>query len=180
MSSLQNRRGAIKNIIVGSAAVVAGSASSIASPYHKKENLEDKIENLKGNINHSVCQWTYSFISLEELCKAVKKIGFSAIDLLGPKDWPMVQKYGIYSSMCYTAGKTSLTDGFNEKKFHEPLIKDYLETIPLMKKAGYKDVICFSGSRRGMDDETGLQNCVEGLRKILPVAEKNGITLQME
>jgi len=41
-------------------------------------------------------------------------------------------------------------------------------------------VICFSGNRNGMDDETGLKNCVEGLQKILPLAEKNGITVQME
>jgi hydroxypyruvate isomerase len=179
MSSMQNRRGAIKNILVGSAAVVAGSTSSIASSY-KEKKLKNQTEKLKGNINHSVCQWTYSFIPVEELCKAVKNIGFSAIDLLGPKDWPTIQKYDIYSSMCYTVGKASLTDGFAEKKFHEQLIKDYLETIPLMKKAGYKDIICFSGSRRGMDDETGLRNCVEGLQKVLPEAEKNGITLHME
>jgi hydroxypyruvate isomerase len=117
---------------------------------------------------------------LEELCKAVKKIGFSAIDLIAPKDWPMLQKYGIYSSMCYIGGKVSLTEGFNNKNYHEQLIKDYLEVIPLMVKAGYKNVICFSGNRKGMDDETGLKNCVEGLQKILPTAEKNGVTVQME
>ena len=49
-----------------------------------------------------------------------------------------------------------------------------------MVSAGYKDVICFSGSRRGMDDETGLNNCVQGLQQILPMAEKNGITVHME
>ena len=31
-----------------------------------------------------------------------------------------------------------------------------------------------------MDDETGLKNCVEGLQKVLPLAEKSGITIQME
>jgi hydroxypyruvate isomerase len=31
-----------------------------------------------------------------------------------------------------------------------------------------------------MDDETGLKNCVEGLQKIMPLAEKNGIVVQME
>ena len=31
-----------------------------------------------------------------------------------------------------------------------------------------------------MDDETGIKNCVEGLQKILPLAEKNGIIIQME
>jgi hydroxypyruvate isomerase len=134
----------------------------------------------KGNINHSVCQWCYGSVPLEELCIAVKEIGFNAIDLIGPKDWPVLQKHGIYSSMCYHGGKVSLTDGFNNKSFHEQLIKDYTEVIPLMVKAGYKDVICFSGSRNGMDDETGLKNCVEGLKKIMPLAEKNGITVQME
>ena len=49
-----------------------------------------------------------------------------------------------------------------------------------MQKAGYKNLICFSGSRNGMDDETGLKNCEEGLKKILPLAEKNNVTLIME
>ena len=31
-----------------------------------------------------------------------------------------------------------------------------------------------------MDDETGLQNAVEGLQKILPLAEKRGVVIQME
>ena len=110
----------------------------------------------------------------------VKDIGFSAIDLVGPKDWPMLQKYGIYSSMCYHGGRTSLTEGFNNKQNHDQLVKDYSDVIPLMVQAGYKNVICFSGNRKGMDDETGLKNCVEGLQRIMPLAEKNGIMIQME
>ena len=31
-----------------------------------------------------------------------------------------------------------------------------------------------------MDNETGLQNAVEGLQKILPLAEKRGVVIQME
>ena len=172
MADPQNRRQALKNLIIGGSVVTGASSISWT------ENWMDT--KFKGNINHSVCQWTYNFIPLEELCKVVKDIGFGAIDLIGPKDWPMLQKYGLYSSMCYIGGKVSLTDGFNNKTFHEQLIKDYLEVIPLMVKAGYKDVICFSGSRNGMDDETGFKNCVEGLQKILPLAEKNGITVHME
>jgi hydroxypyruvate isomerase len=171
--SNSNRRTAIKNLVAGSVAFAAAPALT---------SFKEKIKKLKlkGNINHSVCQWTYNFLSLEELCKVVKEIGFDAIDLIAPKDWPTLQKYGIYSSMNYITGKVSLTDGFNTKDFHEQLIKDYLEVIPMIAKAGYKDVICFSGSRRGMDDETGLKNCVEGLQKILPLAEKSGVTIHME
>ena len=172
MSGEHSRRKAIKNLVLGGSAVVGASAISWAD--------KEMDNSLKGNINHSVCQWTYNFLPLEELCKAVKKIGFSAIDLIAPKDWPMLQKYGIYSSMCYIGGKVSLTEGWNNKNFHTQLIKDYEEVIPLMVKAGYKDVICFSGNRNGMDDETGLNNCAEGLKKVLPLAEKSGITVHME
>ena len=41
-------------------------------------------------------------------------------------------------------------------------------------------MICFSGSRKSLDDETGLKNCVEGLKQIIGVAEKNGVIIQME
>jgi hydroxypyruvate isomerase len=99
---------------------------------------------------------------------------------VGPKDWPVLQKYDIYSSMCYTSGETNIPDGFNRVENHATLIKNLSDTIPLMVKAGYKNVICFSGNRNGMDDETGLKNCVKGLQQIVPLAEKNGVTIQME
>jgi len=175
MSDHQNRRNAIKNMLVGSAAL---GTTSMLSSFTTTENSTKT--HLKGNINHSVCQWCFSSLSLDELCLAVKATGFGAIDLIAPKDWPTLQKHGIYSSMCYPGGAVSLTKGFNNKAFHDQLVKDYEEVIPLMVKAGYKSVICFSGNRDGMDDETGLKNCVEGLKRILPLAEKNGITIQME
>ena len=82
--------------------------------------------------------------------------------------------------MCYTAGENSLTKGWNNPAYHDQLVKDFTEVIPLAAKAGYKNVICFSGSRNGMDDETGLKNCATGLKQILSLAEKNGIMVQME
>ncbi len=172
----QNRRILIKNLL---ASTVAMGASSLI-PSFAAATPQQNNHNLKGNINHAVCQWCYNFIPLEELCLAVKEIGFGAIDLLGPKDWPMLQKYNLFSSMCYIDGPVSLTNGFNNKTYHNQLIKSYEAVIPLMAKAGYKNLICFSGSRNGMDDETGLKNCTEGLKKILPLAEKNGIIIQME
>ena len=134
---------------------------------------------MKGNIKHSVCHWTYNFLPLDELCTVVKEIGFSAIDLVGPKDWPTLKKYDVYSSMCNGA-EISLTEGWNDKQYHSTLIKNYTEHINLVSEAGYKNLICFSGNRRGMSDEIGLRNCVEGLKQILPLAEKKGVIIQME
>ena len=175
MGLKQNRRTLLKNIALGTSAVIAAPAMSFAKNFEKEKNYK-----LKGNINHSVCRWTFDYLSLDELCKAVKEIGFNAIDLTGPKDWPVLQRHGIYSSMCYTAGDNNLYNGFDNTVYHNQLIKDYLEVIPLMSKAKYKNLICFSGKREGMDDETGMKNCMKALQKILPSAEKNGVIMIME
>lgn len=172
---MATRRSILKGIALGTGAIIASPASSIASGQKLLETNK-----LKGNINHSVSRWTFSQLTLEQLCQAVKKIGFSAIDLTGPKEWPVMQKYGIYSSMCYTAGDNNLNKGLNDPANHEKLINEYLEVIPIMKKAGYKNLICFTGRRNGMDDETGFKNCKTALEKILPTAEKNGVTMVME
>ena len=134
---------------------------------------------MKGNINHSVCRWCYNSIPLEEFCAAAKKMGIKAVDLVGPKDWPTLKKYGLYSSMCNGA-EINLVDGFNDKQFHDTACKKLHRNIPLVEKEGYKNLICFSGSRRGKDDETGLKNCAEGIKKIISIAEKNNVIVVME
>jgi hydroxypyruvate isomerase len=60
------------------------------------------------------------------------------------------------------------------------LIKNYTEHIDLVAEAGFKNLFCASGNRNGMDDETGLKNCVEGLKQIIGHAEKKGVTVTME
>lgn len=130
-------------------------------------------------MNHSVCRWTYDFLTVDELCKTVKQLGFQAIDLVGPKDWPMLKQHGVYSSMCNGA-EISLTEGWNDKQYHPTLIKNYTEHIELVAKAGYKNLICFSGNKRQLDEETGLKNCAEGLKQVMAAAEKKGIMVVME
>lgn len=133
----------------------------------------------KGNIRHSVCRWCFNDTPLDELCIFAKQIGITAIDLVGPKDWDTLKKHGLDSSMCNGA-EINLVDGWNDPKFHDKLVQNYSEMIPLVAKAGYKNLICFSGNKRGMDPETGLKNCVMGLKKIMSLAEKHGVVLQIE
>lgn len=134
---------------------------------------------LKGNIHHSVARWTFNFLSLEELCLVVKRLGFSAIDLVGPSEWHILKQHGIDSSMCNGA-ELNLEDGWGDAKFHKPLIENYRKHIDLVSDAGYKNLICFSGNARGKDPEEGLKNATKGLKKILAQAEKRGVILQME
>jgi len=134
---------------------------------------------LKNNINHSACRWCYNNLSLEELLPAFKAMGIMAIDLIGPDEWPILKKHGIHCSMCNGA-ELNLIDGWNDPNFHEQLIANYRRVIPLVAEAGYTNLICFSGNRRGMSDGEGLVNCVNGLKQILPLAEQHGVIIQME
>ena len=168
-----SRRTALKNIVAGTAALGVSAALPAFALAQQKSTM------LKGNVNHSVCRWCFGKMELDDLCVEAKKIGIKAIDLVGPKDWPTLKKHGLYSSMCNGA-EINLVDGWNDPQFHATLIKNYSEMIPKVAAAGYTQLICFSGNRRGKDDETGLKNCVEGLKQVLPLAEKHGVVLVME
>lgn len=170
-----NRREAIQKTAVG-----ASSAAFL--PLTFQTNSSEKVissNELNGNINHSVCEWCYPDLNLEELCQVANELGLVGIDLIGPKGWPTLKKNNLISTMCNGA-EISLTKGFNHKEYHNRLVDNYLEYIDLVADAGYINLICFSGNRNGMDDETGLKNSVDGLKKILGRAEKRGVVIQME
>jgi len=133
----------------------------------------------KGNIKHSVCSWCVGDTPVEKALQQLKAEGIMAMDLLGPKDWGILQELEMFCSMCNGA-EINLVDGWNEIANHETLIKNYSEIIPLVSKAGYQNLICFSGNTRDLSAEQGLENCVKGLQKILPLTEKNEVIIQME
>jgi hydroxypyruvate isomerase len=176
MAFNQNRRSAIRNIVAGTAAI---TTAGILSSFKKEDQKEIMADKLKGNINHSVSPWCYSEYTLDQLCVFSKEIGITGVDLCGPKDWPTLQKHGLYSSMCNGA-ESGLYDGFGDTQFHSTLQKNYSEMIPLVAKNGYTNLICFSGRRRGKDDETGWNNCVQGLKPLVALAEKHKVVLCME
>jgi len=158
---------------------VAATVGLVSTAGVAMEGKSTTTGNLKGNINHSVCRWCYSKIPMEDFLQSLNELGITAMDLTGPEDWPLMKKYGIHASMCWGAG-LGIEKGWNDPKLHEELIKDYLQIIPKVAESGYTNLICFSGNRNGMNDDVGLKNCAEGLKQIMPLAEKHGVVIQME
>ena len=70
--------------------------------------------------------------------------------------------------------------GWNNPENHDTLISLYETRTPKVAEAGVPDLVCFSGNRNGRSDEQGLQNCVAGLKQIVPLAEEYDVTLCME
>lgn len=134
---------------------------------------------LKNNLNHSVCKWCYSKISLEDMCKAGKEIGLQSVELLTVDDFPTLQKYELACAMV-SGVPGGITSGLNRLENHDKIVEFFERTTPIVAKAGFPNIICFSGNRRGLDDQQGLENCALGLKRIVPIAEKHKITVAME
>ncbi|OJW24694.1 MAG: hydroxypyruvate isomerase [Planctomycetales bacterium 71-10] len=159
-------RGAAATVAAG---VVLGGAPA-ASAAGKRSAAE-------GRLKQSVCRWCYGKISLDELCSAGRKMGLVGIDLLTPADFPTLKKHGLVCTMV-SSGK--LSDGLADPRFHKDSIESAVAAIEATSKEGWKNVICFSGNRRGIDDKVGMDNCVKALKEIVPVAEKANVILNME
>ena len=168
--------------------LASGTAAATAASLGRRLQAADAATGLKGRINHSVCKWCYPKVPFAQLCEASKAMGIASIDLVDPPDFETMKQYGLTSGMVSfptIAGPNgekvgSIPFGFNRPEHHDLLVKAYEPLLEASARAGMKQVICFSGNRNGMDAESGLKNCADGLKKILPLAEKHGITLVME
>jgi hydroxypyruvate isomerase len=166
--------------------IKSATLAAAASPLLTKRAKADPAAGparLKGNINHSVCRWCYSKIKLDDLCVAGKDMGLVAIDLLNPPEFETVKKYGLTCSMVSFPtldGLGGIGKAFNRTEHHDKLTQAYTQRLQETADAGYERLICFSGNRAGLDDETGMKNCEAGIKRILPLAEKLKVTLCME
>ena len=122
------RRKVIKRISVSSAGLYLSPSVQLNTTTNKKPI---KQINMKRKINHSVCKWCFSQIPLEEFAMNVKAIGITGIDLIGPKDWNILKKNGLTSSMCNGA-EISLTEGWNDKQYHSTLVDSYIKHLSLI------------------------------------------------
>lgn len=175
MSTAISRRSAL-----GSLAAAGGAALAAASlPTHSQAADEPAPVKLKGRINHSVCRWCYGKIPLDDLCKAAKAMGIASIDLMGPKEWPTLKKYGLTCAMAGGAGM-GIARGFNRVELHDKLVESFEALIPQAADAGLENVICMSGNRDGLDDEQGIVNCVKGLKRLMKLAEAKKVNVVME
>ena len=104
-------------------------------------------------------------------------MGCTGIDLIDAPDWPLAKKYGLTPAM--TQGEGKIPVGWNHKENHEVLEKQLRVLIAQAADAKLPNVITFSGNRKGMSDEEGKANCIEGLRKVVKFAEDSGVTICM-
>ena len=132
---------------------------------------------LKGRIKQSVSKWCYGKIPMPEFCKACRDMGIVGVDLVGPGDWPVMKEFGLVGTVTPCGG---IGKGFNRKENHDELVAKTKDAIEKTAEAGFPNVICFSGNRDGISDDEGAANCVEGLKKVVGLAEEKKVTIVLE
>ena len=133
-----------------------------------------------GKIKQSYTWWSFHRQGQDarQLMQAAKAIGYAAVELL-PRDlWDTARDVDLV--IASHGGHASLEDGLNRRENHSRIEDEINQMLELAVRYQIPNLICFSGNRNGLDDETGAINTAEGLRRVAPAAEAKGITLVLE
>ena len=167
-----NRRSALKNV---SAAALCAMATLPKLSRAKEEH--DFYCARNSRINQSVIHWCFKPMSVEELAGHAARMGLKSVELVGPEYWPLLKKLGL---VCAISPSHGFSKGFAHKEDHDECIKILRKSIDESAAVGFPNVITFSGFRRGISNDEGLANMVEGLKQIAGYAEKKKVNVCLE
>jgi hydroxypyruvate isomerase len=161
----------------------AGSALAMTSTVHAEPASDDpnwKIN--RGRISQSVVHWCFKPMPVEDLARSAAALGIKSVELVPPSDWPILKKHGL---TCAIAGSHGFVKGWNHKENWDLCTEKITQSIEASAEFGCKSVITFSGMRGDLPagpegDEIGKKNFVEGVKRVLPLAESKKVTLALE
>ena len=170
-----------RDVVIGAASLATGAVLAAPSAGHGATAATTGTKPLTreetSSIRQSVCRWCYGRTPIDELAKAAVDIGLESIEILGPDDFPILQKNDLICAMVNSHG---ISKGINRPENHESCLQAIRDAIDAAADAGYPNVITFSGNRDGMSDAEGLDHCQKALEQIVPYAEKKKVTICME
>jgi hydroxypyruvate isomerase len=159
-----------RHLLAGATAMAAAVAAAQAA-----DDPAWKVE--KGRIKQSVVPWCFNPMPLDELIQAAASMGLASVELCDPKQWHKLKALGL---QCAIATSHGFVKGWNHKEHWDFCRGNLTKVIEDSAAFGCPSAITFSGMRRGISDEEGLQNCIDGLKTIIGLAEKKKVTLCIE
>jgi hydroxypyruvate isomerase len=118
--------------------------------------------------------------NFEETCRQAARAGVKGYDLIGPADWPALKKYGLIPTMYPPGPGGNISDGINRKESHAALESKMHAAIEESATNGIPNIIALSGTRKGMPDAEGADNCVAFFERVKTHAEDRGVTICVE
>jgi hydroxypyruvate isomerase len=168
-----NRRNALKRMGGGLALSAAATLPSVVRGTEESQIYAAK----NGRIQQSVIHWCFKPMPVEELANHAARMGLKSVELVAPENWPALKKLGL---ICAISSSHGFTKGFAHKEEHAECLDVLRKQIDLTSEAGFPNIITFSGFRRGISDEEGMKNMVDGFKQIVGHAEKKKVTVCLE
>lgn len=130
-------------------------------------------------IRQSISWWCFeNLLSPDQLLQAAREIGYAAVELVPLEAWQRAKDAGF--AIASTRGHTQLERGLNRREHLPEIEREVRDNLEWAVKWDVPVVICFSGNRAGLDDDTGAKITAENLHYLASFAESAGVTLAME
>ncbi len=157
---------------------LAASAGLLAASPIQAEQKKITSSKRKGRIKQSLVHWCYKkFWSVEEMVKLAVSLGIPSIELIDPKHWPVLKKYGL---TCAISGSHPFRIGPNNPANWETVREKLTTRIEQAADFGCPSVITFTGMAGNISEEQGADNCVKFFKEMMPLAEKLKVDLCLE
>jgi hydroxypyruvate isomerase len=129
-------------------------------------------------LKQSIAYWCFeSYWTLEQTCTIANQLGCKSVELIDPKDWPLLKQHGL---VCGLTLSHWFDQGMNNPKYQSMCIEKMRSAIDSCSEAGFPNVLTFTGFSESITSEEGLANCVSGYKEIVPYAEKKKVNLVLE
>lgn len=172
-----------RQILQGTAGATLLAAAGTATPKtasaqlpRKEASVDFTIKN--GRIRQSVMGWCFAPMKGDVLARHAKDIGLVGIEGIPREDYPAAQKLGLAISLVSSHG---FANGPCNPKFQDEVVAKLTEAIDVAAAVKCQNVITFTGMKFDrMDPQRAAQDCIDTWKKVLPHAEKKGVTLCLE
>src|SRR5680860_227561 len=147
--------------------------------YHQQSTI-----NLQGvpmsPIKPTVAWWSFEQVGLttEQLINAAVDTGYAGIEFAPRLHWPLIREQGL--KIVCIRGHDDITNGLNDPSQHDRIEREILANLELAGRWDIPMFVCFSGERKGLDDEAGAVNTTGCLGRVAKAAEDAGVLLVLE
>ena len=131
-------------------------------------------------LNASLTWWSFADrgVEADDLIRAVAAMGYDGIELADEALWPAIVDAGL--QIVSHRGHGTIESGLNRRENHDRIEAELLTSLDLAQRWHIPVLICFSGNREGLSDETAAENTALGLSRVVRATEMAGVTLALE
>ena len=117
---------------------------------------------------------------LDDWCREAARLGIQGFDLIPPAQWPTLKKHGLVPSMYPGGPGGTIAVGPSHKEEHARLIPLMHAAIDESSANGVPNIIALAGTRKGLPDAEGADNCVTFFNTVKAHAEDKQVTICLE